>query len=720
MMKRKLISVILLGLAVWVSAACGGMLPQERVAQAPTLPTPWPTPEVWVRPEISARWERLDQAGKNFVPGATIELHFVQPDGREYQPYPTAIADGSGRFSHDYAVPDDAAPGWYQFYAVESPDKAARQSNTALYYISNPKVEVVMRNEGVELYGSGFMPQTEEGVKVSCFSRGKLISKLGEPDNAEYLRHEIVGEAIVQVNEYGEFSVVCQPLCSSDSKYTYTQFEYVVEELHSGERQAGTLANACPQVWVNPASSRAGDRLDQSGTGFTPNSTVELHFIGPDGTGYEPYPTEPVQADGTFAHFYDVPANIAPGWYYYYALDSSNKRSNIVRYWIGNPRVDVVGLEGKVELRGSGFAPQEANITIECAVIGIPVLEQPAGQDEQEYRDIARTTISADNQGNFIYPCAPACFNENERSFIGFQYAVRSASSGFEQASESWNICPKKFVGLDEPPTVTPAPPPQPAAGAVRINPTDGTEMVYVPAGEFTMGSENGGDDEKPVHTVYLDAYWIDRYEVTNAQFRKCVEAGVCRAPTTCDWGRPTYQSSDKASHPVVCVDWENARQYCEWAGNRLPTEAEWEKAARGADERVYPWGDEFDSNKVNFCDKNCEYRHKNHAYDDGYARTAPVGSYPAGASPYGAQDMAGNVWEWCADWSGEDSYASSPSRNPQGPNSGETRIVRGGSWVDAYSNTNSNVRSAARFSDFPNATSGHTGFRCAVSAESP
>ncbi len=271
------------------------------------------------------------------------------------------------------------------------------------------------------------------------------------------------------------------------------------------------------------------------------------------------------------------------------------------------------------------------------------------------------------------------------------------------------------------PPTNTPVPPtdtPLPAAGAVRISERDGAEMVYVPAGEFIMGSEDGADNEKPVHTVYLDAYWIDKYEVTNAQFKKCVDAGTCTAPTTCDWGEPTYQDADKAGHPVVCVDWENARKYCEWAEKRLPTEAEWEKAARGTDGRTYPWGNEFDGSKVNFCDKNCEFDHKDVAYDDGYTRTAPVGSYPSGASPYNARDMAGNVWEWVVDWydSGYYSEAAASQANPQGPVSGDYRVVRGGSWggdVDG-------VRSARRGRYNPDNRVVSYGFRCAASPGSP
>jgi formylglycine-generating enzyme required for sulfatase activity len=125
------------------------------------------------------------------------------------------------------------------------------------------------------------------------------------------------------------------------------------------------------------------------------------------------------------------------------------------------------------------------------------------------------------------------------------------------------------------------------------------------------------------------------------------VEAGSCNAPTTCSWGEPTYNDSDKSNHPVVCVDWHGAKAYCEWAGGRLPTEAEWEKAARGPDGQKYPWGDELDGSLANFCDTNCPDDWKNEGYNDGYGLTAPVGSYPGGASFYGVHDLGGNVWEW-------------------------------------------------------------------------
>jgi formylglycine-generating enzyme required for sulfatase activity len=201
----------------------------------------------------------------------------------------------------------------------------------------------------------------------------------------------------------------------------------------------------------------------------------------------------------------------------------------------------------------------------------------------------------------------------------------------------------------------------------------DNAEMVLVPAGEFTMGSNDGGADEKPVHQVYLDAFWIDVYEVTNALYKKCVDVGTCQPPASLSSAKQSsyFGNSQFDNYPVTYVSWDDAKTYCEWAGKRLPTESEWEKAARGTDMRVYPWGNQWDGSKA-----NVELR---------VGDTTPVGSYPAGASPYGVLDMAGNVWEWVVDWHDIHYYANSPSRNPQGPSSGQYRTLRGGGWADDY-----------------------------------
>jgi formylglycine-generating enzyme required for sulfatase activity len=205
--------------------------------------------------------------------------------------------------------------------------------------------------------------------------------------------------------------------------------------------------------------------------------------------------------------------------------------------------------------------------------------------------------------------------------------------------------------------------------------PTRDMPMVFIPEGEFTMGSNTGDDDEKPPHPVFLDAFWIDKFEVTNTQYAMCLNAGVCKPPSSNNsntrngyFGIPQFNN-----YPVVYVSWEDANRYCGWAGKRLPTEAEWEKAARGTDSRVYPWGNTFDKNLLN-------------SYESGKGDTTAVGSYPPNsASPYGAMDMAGNVWEWVADWYGDNYYTTSPRNNPKGLLSGQYRVLRGGAWGSGY-----------------------------------
>ena len=226
----------------------------------------------------------------------------------------------------------------------------------------------------------------------------------------------------------------------------------------------------------------------------------------------------------------------------------------------------------------------------------------------------------------------------------------------------------------------------------------DGKEMMYVPAGEFVMGS-NDDDDEKPPHTVYLDSFYIDRYPVTNAEYKKFVDA--THHPPPKHWWNGQIPPG-KENHPVVYVSWLDAVAYAQWAGKRLPTEAEWEKAASWDDikkeKRVYPWGNDFDPRKCN-------------SSESGIGDTTPVGKYsPQGDSFYGVADMAGNVWEWCADWYDENYYKNSPKENPKGPASGRYRVRRGGSWLS----NSIDVRAANRLINEPDNRNIHLGFRCA------
>ena len=271
-------------------------------------------------------------------------------------------------------------------------------------------------------------------------------------------------------------------------------------------------------------------------------------------------------------------------------------------------------------------------------------------------------------------------------------------------------VSPVPLTATSQPPTPTPVlstpTPAEPVAVATRVWEKDGAVMVYVPAGDFIMGSPDGEgyDDEHPQHTVYLSEFWIGQTEVTNEQYARCVAAGACQTSALADDAH--FNGADQ---PVVGVSWHDAQAYCEWAEKRLPTEAQWEKAARGADGRKYPWGDTFDGSKVNFCDANCDEDWKDNNADDRYPYAAPVGSYPAGASLYGALDMAGNVWEWCQDWYHADYYADSPQRDPQGPDSGSARVLRSGSWY----NGDADVRTANRLMFVPGYRSHDVGLRC-------
>jgi formylglycine-generating enzyme required for sulfatase activity len=234
--------------------------------------------------------------------------------------------------------------------------------------------------------------------------------------------------------------------------------------------------------------------------------------------------------------------------------------------------------------------------------------------------------------------------------------------------------------------------------------------MVFVPGGRFRMG-RTWQLDAWP-HTVTLDSYWIDQTEVTNTHYGRCVAVGACRAPSTCSWGEPTYGDPSMAHHPVVCVTWQDAASYCRWTGGRLPTEAEWEFAARGPEGSVYPWGDRFDGTRLNSCDANCPHTDSQVlSIDDGFERTAPVGSFPDGASWCGAMDLAGNVWEWVGDWHAR--YPLTHQTNPAGPQDGTERIIRGGSWFDW--DEYGFLRADNRHPYESRSSHDQTGFRCVV-----
>ena len=248
---------------------------------------------------------------------------------------------------------------------------------------------------------------------------------------------------------------------------------------------------------------------------------------------------------------------------------------------------------------------------------------------------------------------------------------------------------------------------PQPSTPE-RITGKDGAPMALIPAGEFQMGDDDGDDDEKPVHTVYLDAFYIDVYEVTNAQYKKFMDATGLPAPSS--WNDSRFNDPNQ---PVVGVSWYDAAAYAQWAGKRLPTEAEWEKAARGGLMGVrYPWGDKISHDDANYASTDGVDRWKH---------TAPVGSFPPNG--YGLYDMAGNVWEWCMDQYDASFYAMSLKDNPVAGGSiifadniflnvKTSRVLRGGSWFGKPDS----LRVASRGHAHPSYTFIHNGFRCASS----
>jgi formylglycine-generating enzyme required for sulfatase activity len=235
----------------------------------------------------------------------------------------------------------------------------------------------------------------------------------------------------------------------------------------------------------------------------------------------------------------------------------------------------------------------------------------------------------------------------------------------------------------------------------------DGESMVLVPAGEFTMGTsgdrdsllglfKDGQDNERPAHKIYVDGFYLDYHEVTVKQYAEFI-AAVGHQP-------PSFWSDAKVdrdgNRPIVGVTWNDADAYCRWIGKRLPTEAEWEKAARGTDERRYPWGNTKPTAETAWFGKERKWM--------GYTGLAPVGTHEKGASPYQAEDMAGNVWEWVADWYDPDYYKQSPSKNPTGPRTGAQRVIRGGGY-----SAGDDLRSTFRYGLEPATQAEDTGFRC-------
>ncbi|MFC1936914.1 formylglycine-generating enzyme family protein, partial [Chloroflexota bacterium] len=284
--------------------------------------------------------------------------------------------------------------------------------------------------------------------------------------------------------------------------------------------------------------------------------------------------------------------------------------------------------------------------------------------------------------------------SEGSSNNVGFRCAMSA-----EGSPETQKITPESPLGV----------------GSKSENQADGMVILYVPEGEFEMGSDEWDPNESPVHTVYVDAFWVYQTEVTNEMFAAFLNAEGNQSEGGNTWlnaedgdvlihqvGGTWQADSGHEDFPVIELTWFGAAAYCEWAGGRLPTEAEWEKAARGTTGYVYPWGNDWNSSLANAAGE-----------EDGFPGIAPVGSFPGGASPYGALDMAGNVFEWPLDWYDSNYYQNSPYDNPKGPASGSSHALRGGSWLTEPPRCRTTIRAttgASSYSTF--------GFRCILPAQ--
>lgn len=272
-------------------------------------------------------------------------------------------------------------------------------------------------------------------------------------------------------------------------------------------------------------------------------------------------------------------------------------------------------------------------------------------------------------------------------------------------SAQTPTTAPTATLTLTQTPAPLPTATPTPQIAETLVSAKDNMPLRLVPAGEFQMGSKGGLADEAPAHPVELSAFYMDLHEVTNKMYMGCVADGGCTDPVKRSSAEHAvyYGIQDYYDYPVIRVTWFQAQAYCTWAGRRLPTEAEWEKAARGADGRIFPWGDEAPTGK-----------RANFGKIVGDTVVTDNVKIITGASPYGLMEMAGNVWEWVADWYNKTFYASSPATNPTGPENGKERVLRGGSFASGPDT----LRTARRNYADPSYSDQATGFRCAVSAD--
>lgn len=342
-------------------------------------------------------------------------------------------------------------------------------------------------------------------------------------------------------------------------------------------------------------------------------------------------------------------------------------------------------LDGRVRVSADEYEPYDRNITLYTTSSTVEDLRlSKEGQAESVEPPTAEATEAT-------------VFEPTEEAEVALVVtpptAVPSLPTATAEPTATFTPPPPPTATNTPEPTHTPTPAP-PEAGDPWVRPIDNMTMRFVPGGSFMMGSEDGDDDEKPVREVSVDEFWIDQTEVTNFQYAQCVQAEEC------EWSEYATDANYNGMHqPVAGVSWYDAEAYCTWVSGRLPTEAEWEYAARGPGNNSYPWGDDVSNcakAQVGLCSGGT---------------TVNVGSFsPAGDSWIGAQDMAGNVWEWVADWYEADYYSFAPDDNPQGPEDGSSKVLRGGSWV----NDARVLRSAYRSSSVPTNRLNGIGFRCA------
>jgi serine/threonine protein kinase/formylglycine-generating enzyme required for sulfatase activity len=449
---------------------------------------------------------------------------------------------------------------------------------------------------------------------------------------------------------------------------------------------------------------------------FTSNrdGNPELYLINTDGTG---------ERRLTFDEGDDDDASWAPdgrrvvfesekdGNYDLYALDVDSGLLARLTTFEGYDSMPAWSPDGST----IAFERDRNGTGAEYALFLIPAPDANGSVPPHELRQITdwgevRWRPAWSGDGRFI------AFNSDEGGSV--EVWVTSLDGNFKaQITDLGNVYAPACARLTPTPTATFAPT-STTPHDEKVNPKDNANIIHIPEGDFLMGSDPNHDPyfwgaESPEHQVYLDGYWIYLTEVTTGMYQVCVQEKACPRPeNNRSRSRPEYFGNILYDdYPVINVSWQAAQSYCQWAGGRLPTEAEWEKAARGTDGRLFPWGNaSLTGNLANFCDTGCPEDEVEYSLDDGFRDTAPVGSFPDGSSPYGLLDMAGNVLEWIHDWY-QIGYQDAPQTNPIGPSTGSRHPIRGGSWGSGRAG----LRTVARASLKPDNALDNVGFRCVI-----